>query len=273
MINLNVGEQLTNEQLAETFGCSTQGGMRRSLSTGTLVIVSDHIKSVYEDRWIDGVMHYTGMGLVGDQSVDHSQNRTLAQSDTNGVNVHLFEKFEVNRYTYCGQVQLAAPPYYEQQPDQEGDDRQVVIFPLKPLSGKAPVITEEQAKALYESKIKKAKTLKLRDLAKIAQRAKGPVKTRQSQTNIYDRDPWVSEYAKRRADGICQLCELPAPFKNKQGQPFLESHHIIWLSKGGDDSVENTVALCPNCHKKMHVLDLKTDVEKLKKRNQTLGSA
>ena len=46
-------------------------------------------------------------------------------------------------------------------------------------------------------------------------------------------------------------------------KPFLETHHVIWLADGGDDSIENTVALCPNCHKKMHVLNLDEDVDKL----------
>ena len=73
----------------------------------------------------------------------------------------------------------------------------------------------------------------------------------------------MSEYAKRRAHGFCQLCGEAAPFLRKNGEPFLETHHVIWLADGGDDSIDNTVALCPNCHKKMHVLNLDEDVEKL----------
>lgn len=69
----------------------------------------------------------------------------------------------------------------------------------------------------------------------------------------------VSNFAKKRANGICQLCNNPAPFSNKNDQPYLESHHIIWLSEGGSDKIENTVALCPNCHKKMHILNLQND--------------
>jgi len=38
---------------------------------------------------------------------------------------------------------------------------------------------------------------------------------------------------------------------------------LDWLSKGGEDTVENTVALCPNCHKKMHILNSEKDVEVL----------
>ncbi|WP_296863638.1 HNH endonuclease [Thermosyntropha sp.] len=35
---------------------------------------------------------------------------------------------------------------------------------------------------------------------------------------------------------------------NLTGEP-----HIEWLSRGGTDTIDNTVALCPNCHRKMHV--------------------
>ena len=69
--------------------------------------------------------------------------------------------------------------------------------------------------------------------------------------------------AKRRANGICQLCDEPAPFKDKNGEPFLESHHIVWLSNGGEDTIENSTALCPNCHRKMHSLNLRADIDKL----------
>ena len=82
-------------------------------------------------------------------------------------------------------------------------------------------------------------------------------------TTTYMRDRYVSEYAKQRANGVCQLCNLPAPFIDRDGKPYLESHHIIWLSDGGADSICNTVALCPNCHRKMHALNLDEDIKKL----------
>lgn len=75
----------------------------------------------------------------------------------------------------------------------------------------------------------------------------------------YERNPHVAEYSKRRANGVCQLCNNRAPFPDKDGSPFLEIHHIIWLSKGGKDSIDNTAALCPNCHRKMHILGLDAD--------------
>jgi 5-methylcytosine-specific restriction endonuclease McrA len=46
------------------------------------------------------------------------------------------------------------------------------------------------------------------------------------------------------------------------------THHIDWLSRGGEDSIENTAALCPNCHDKMHIVDSSHDVNYLKEKVQ-----
>ena len=88
---------------------------------------------------------------------------------------------------------------------------------------------------------------------------------KRSRTSSYiSRSAEVVRITKARANGVCQLCGLPAPFKDKNGEPYLESHHIIWLSRGGEDSTSNTVALCPNCHTKMHVVDSEDDIKMLK---------
>ena len=81
--------------------------------------------------------------------------------------------------------------------------------------------------------------------------------------NYFSRNADVSRMTKDRANGICQLCCMPAPFKDKKGEPYLETHHIVWLSHGGNDSLDNTVALCPNCHTKMHIVNDKADVRRL----------
>jgi hypothetical protein len=68
----------------------------------------------------------------------------------------------------------------------------------------------------------------------------------------YNRSSKVKEYALARADGVCEGCKEPAPFKNKNGEPYLHIHHINELSKGGSDSPDSVVALCPNCHYRVH---------------------
>ena len=264
---LELGQAITNDELRTIFICGNMGGMRRSKTTNSLVIISDHTKGLYEDKWFGDTLHYTGMGKKGDQDINASQNRTLNESNTNGVDVFLFEVFESNKYIYRGQVKLSETPYQEKQKDEDGILRNVWVFPVKVVDNHEVTIEKEIIDNNYKKKEKKAKRLsdaEIEEKAKESQSTKISVRTTTSQT--YERNAYITEYAKRRANGICQLCNTPAPFKNRLGEPYLETHHIEWLSKGGADIIENTVALCPNCHKKMHIVDSIEDREYLKKR-------
>lgn len=131
--NLEIGQVINNNTLMSIFKCGQQGGMRKSNTTNTLVIVSDYTRGIYHDKWIGGVLHYTGMGLTGDQDINNSQNRTLNESTSNGVDVHLFEVMEPGEYTYCGRIELVSKPYTETQPDQYGKERLVWMFPIRPV--------------------------------------------------------------------------------------------------------------------------------------------
>lgn len=69
----------------------------------------------------------------------------------------------------------------------------------------------------------------------------------------YKRDPNVIVKVLKRANGICEMCKEEAPFIRKSDEsPYLEVHHIEPLSEEGADTVNNAVALCPNCHAKVH---------------------
>lgn len=131
--NLEIGQIINNNTLMSIFKCSQQGGMRKSNATNTLVIVTDYIRGIYHDKWIGGVLHYTGMGLSGDQDINYMQNKTLNESGFNGVDVHLFEVMDPGEYTYCGRVELVSKPYTEIQLDQDGKDRLVWMFPVRPV--------------------------------------------------------------------------------------------------------------------------------------------
>ena len=75
----------------------------------------------------------------------------------------------------------------------------------------------------------------------------------QTISHEYRRNPDVVAEVLKKANGKCELCQLNAPFfKASDGSPYLEVHHWILLSEGGEDTVDNAGALCPNCHKQAH---------------------
>lgn len=271
--SLKPNDQIDNTKLCELFKCGTQGGMRRSHKTGTLVLVTNRAGGVYKDSWFGDVLHYTGMGLTGPQSLDASQNKTLNQSRTNGVRVHLFEVFMPTVYTYKGEVELVTEPYQELQQDSEKQERTVWVFPVRLKSSESAVTPSElieQSKMLAHAETRRRTDEDVELRARMTAKAK--IGFRNAQVKQYERSEWVAESAKRRAKGMCQLCLEVAPFADAKGRPYLETHHIVWLAKDGPDTVENTVALCPNCHRRMHVLALDSDIQVLLERNASVGS-
>jgi 5-methylcytosine-specific restriction enzyme A len=69
----------------------------------------------------------------------------------------------------------------------------------------------------------------------------------------FERSPDVVAEVLFRAKGTCERCRKNAPFlRRKDRTPYLEVHHIKQLANGGEDTVENAEALCPNCHREVH---------------------
>lgn len=72
-------------------------------------------------------------------------------------------------------------------------------------------------------------------------------------TTAFVRNPDVIAEVLLRAGGLCEKCGNAAPFIRKSdGTPYLEVHHWTPLAEGGEDTVENAGALCPNCHRQAH---------------------
>lgn len=265
--SLRIGDVVNNATLCQIFKCAPQGGMRRSLKTNTLVLVTHYDgPGPYGDRWSGDILYYTGMGLIGDQSLSSSQNRTLSESQTNGVDIHLFEVIEDKEYTYRGKVSLFSDPYQETQIDQEGKSRSVWIFPLRLQSAGSATIDNKILIQRSAEEAKKAKLSTVEVLTKRANAAKRFPSKRILEIEQFERNQYVTRYAKTRANGRCQLCNQAAPFNDKDDEPYLECHHITWLSNNGTDTTNNTVALCPNCHRKMHILALSDDINILKEK-------
>ena len=206
--------------------------------------------SNYIDRWVDDVLHYTGMGQNGDQSLKY-QNRTLAESNSNGVQVFLFEVYCRGKYIFLGEVKLESEPYQEKQADNIGSIRDVWIFPVKLVSDK-PIFDKATIDELFQSKLKESRQINNDELKKRAERGEQQPSKRVVFSTQYDRSPWVVEYVKRRANGFCEACGASAPFKTEDNIPYLEVHHIKPLAEGGGDTINNAAALCPNCHRRCH---------------------
>lgn len=106
--------------------------------------------------------------------------------------------------------------------------------------------------AFYEAVSRALRDPQKNRLQRIAEADKIP-QIVQSQATSFARNPDIVAETLYRAAGICQQCKRNAPFKRaKDGTPYLEVHHKVSLADGGEDSLENATALCPNCHREAH---------------------
>jgi len=63
----------------------------------------------------------------------------------------------------------------------------------------------------------------------------------------------VKAWVLYNSKGVCECCGNAAPFNKADGTPYLEVHHVVQLADDGPDTVDNTVAVCPNCHRALHL--------------------
>jgi len=120
----------------------------------------------------------------------------------------------------------------------------------KLLSGLPPIVSVID---IFNKELERASELGDEELDKAAKSSPKLPKKRMVVTEVFERNPYVVEAVLRRAKGHCEGCGRPAPFlRRSNGKPYLEVHHIEPLSAGGEDTIENAVALCPNCHREKH---------------------
>jgi len=150
-----IGNIYNHSEIINTFKCATMGGMRRSKKTNSLVLITKHQEKhagdIYEDEWTpDGILNYTGMGTIGDQSINFGQNKTLATAKQNGIKVYLFESYKDNEYYYDGEVELAGSIFQSDEKDVNGNIRKVIKFPLRKISQDEDIIDKQVQEVSYD---------------------------------------------------------------------------------------------------------------------------
>ena len=71
--------------------------------------------------------------------------------------------------------------------------------------------------------------------------------------NLIDRGSSISKALKSLLGAKCQICGWEG-FEKRNGDNFIEAHHITQLSEKTQGSLctENVVLLCANCHREVH---------------------
>ncbi len=198
----------------------------------------------YDDELCDdGRLFYTGEGRDGDMTMD-AGNAAIRDHATNGDEIHVFESEEGPwEVTYVGQFEYHDHNWLRL-PDRNDQMRDAIRFELVPAGGLeidtgVSDLDEISLDELYEQ-------------AESSVSGEGRTTSESSSRTTYQRSKVVKEYALRAADGVCRGCGEEAPFLTEEGEPFLEVHHLHRRSDGGADHPENVIAICPNCHRRVH---------------------
>ena len=113
--------------------------------------------------------------------------------------------------------------------------------------------TLEEVHRELEEEVKHSRQLNIQQRQRKLENAVKIPKLLKVTTQVYRRNPDVVAAVLERAHGVCENCGGDAPFKRaSDGTAYLEVHHKKRLADGGEDTVENAIAVCPNCHRELH---------------------
>jgi 5-methylcytosine-specific restriction enzyme A len=226
------------------FGGQQQGGIITPAEHPVVIIIAgeEGLQHGYADRYRpDGAFEYFGEGQVGDMQLQRG-NRAIAEHSAEGKSLLLFRNTAAG-LRFEGEM-VYEGHHIERAPDRTGTDRNAIVFELRSLEAIEEVVEAEGPPP-------DASIDDLRQRALTA--GAGPTQpSTQGVRNVYQRSRDVRNYVLARAQGSCEGCASPAPFLRRDGTPYLEPHHLRRLSDGGPDHPAHVIALCPNCHRRVH---------------------
>lgn len=226
------------------FGGNRQAGIIVTKDNGPIFVTSGArgAEFGYDDEIrTDGTVIYFGEGQRGDMEFTRG-NKAVRDHAQDGRSILLFEKHYPERdLTFVGEM-VCEGWSYRGGKDADGNHRKAIVFELRRLDA---IIERVDGPEFPADDL-----AKLRDLAFAA--AAPSFATGRSKRTVYQRSADVKAYVLARAKGKCQGCDQPAPFLRANGTPYLEPHHIRRASDGGPDDPRFVIALCPNCHRRVH---------------------
>lgn len=250
------GEIYRRRELHAQHGGSWQNGISTSAEQPIIFLFtgSSGERHGYRDGpQSDGTFWYTGEGQSGDMTLTRG-NLAIVEADAKGKELHLFEDAGAGLVRYVGRATYL-DHHNTLAPDTSGAERTAIVFELAldsdAAAGSPPAPDLRVRPQKIDSGLSRLSTEDLRALA--ADTTKPPKEPKEGKRVVRERSEAVRLYVFRRANGVCEGCAQPAPFRRQRdGTPYLEPHHMRRLADGGPDHPASVAAICPNCHRRVH---------------------
>jgi len=253
-IQFIIGQEYRRKWLHDNYGGSYQGGMTTSTRYPIIFLFtgpSGHQFGYHDGPQEDGTFRYTGMGQVGEMKMQ-GVNRAVLNAAEKDIALHLFEQTRKGIVRYMNSMCCIG---YESRPaqDRTGAQRTVIVFLLRPIGYPEKAQAADLIIREPNSPIDSSWKLPLDELRQVALSVIPITLPVAQQTKLLRaRSAQVKVYALRRANGICEACDQPAPFTTAKGTPYLEVHHIARMADYGPDHPSWVAAICPTCHRRIH---------------------
>lgn len=247
MLPFDIGQTYRRKtDIHDVYGGGRQSGISPSANHPFIFIFSGSTGEEfgYEDGWQEAeqTFLYSGEGQLGDMDFIRG-NRAIRDHVADGRQLLLFEALGKGLVRFAGEF-VCAGYDFGTGPDRDGISRRTIRFHL------APTEDREVHDAVIQETTDDLATLRERAIT-----AASPIPAanwREARTILRARSQVVKAYVLKRAAGVCELTGAPAPFLTKDGQPYLEVHHIRRLSDGGLYHPVNCAAISPTAHREIH---------------------
>ncbi|MCD7893422.1 MAG: helix-turn-helix domain-containing protein [Erysipelotrichaceae bacterium] len=253
--NLVQGHNYTNEEITLMFNCKKSGCIRMSNTKRAMILISNYtgIGNSHTNYWKNDILYFSDDNSDASNEMLSLQEKKLALSSSNKTTLYLFDSYEKGIYNYRGIVKLISEPYIVDEYNLILNNNQKVWkYQLK--------LIDQNDYLSYDfiKHINKTNTLKGSESKEKTKLINREICEMVLTKKYIISNPEIEKYVMNRANGICELCEKPAPFKVND-IPFLQIYYINSSQEDGKDNVSNAAALCPNCYQKMKHLNLKED--------------
>ncbi|MDT3252273.1 HNH endonuclease signature motif containing protein [Serratia sp. root2] len=246
------GKLYTRKELIDLYGGQLQGGIWTPTEFPVIFIFTGESGEAYgyKDGWsADGSFSYTGEGQKDDMKFIRG-NKAIRDHKENGEDIFLFEDNKKDKgVRFVGMFECDTWDYIDCLDYKKDKMRKGIVFNLFPVSSAREVDHDIDTSEVAPKKetLEQLRAKAIKSSMMTGQRQQGD-----SKKSWFKRSEDVKKYVLQRANGICESCDQPAPFKKNNGEPYLEPHHTKRLADEGPDHPQWVGAICPTCHRRIH---------------------
>ncbi|EGR2759316.1 HNH endonuclease [Vibrio parahaemolyticus] len=198
----------------------------------------------YLNEWLvpDKLLKYYMKSIKGEFKETYVDNSAIINSPNVSIHVFVRQNSQQKKFVYKGEFRYI----------KHFDDSGAKWFQLEKY-GESLFYSHQEHETYFEKSVLDSLASSSKKRRKRLKKASKKPKVRIVTTLVYDRNPDVVAEVLLRANGVCEGCGGNAPFRKRSNdEPYLEVHHEKPLAENGDDTIENAIALCPNCHRERH---------------------